>query len=201
MTDRGQKHPLEWAIAIMLFFTLLATATAAYFTGRQWLTAVDQEQRSLRAYVSVRVESHPDINSDHLDLTVVYKNHGQTPAFKMKAWLVMHVDDNPLPRSKLEQIEEHRDRMSGDTSTLFPAEERHGGTKEGFGQVGPQASLSDADRAAIKAGWKTLWLVGDITYEDAFGREHFTHYRLFESGEYMTRVNKLFWASEGNEAN
>jgi hypothetical protein len=49
----GPKHPLEWAIAVMLLFTLIATGAAAYYTRNQWLTADDQEKRSLRAYLIV----------------------------------------------------------------------------------------------------------------------------------------------------
>ena len=44
---------LETGIFVLLFFTLIATGCAAYFARNQWLTAEDQKNRSLRAYLIV----------------------------------------------------------------------------------------------------------------------------------------------------
>jgi hypothetical protein len=45
----------RWKVAefILVVLVFLATATAAYYTRQQWLTADDQEKRSLRAYMIV----------------------------------------------------------------------------------------------------------------------------------------------------
>jgi hypothetical protein len=100
----------------------------------------------------------------------------------------------------MEQIKIKGTRISGDVSTLFPNEERRAGSISGIGQTREKGTLTDTQRAAVKAGWKTLWLVGRASYKDAFGVGRFTNYRFFESGEYMTTVNKLILAEEGNEA-
>lgn len=198
---REEKHPLEWAIAIMLFFTLLATGTAAYYSRQQWLTADDQEKRTLRAYISARIEKYPDISSDNLDFTVVYKNHGQTPAIKMNVWVRMVVDDYPLPEFAIHQARFAAESMRGDEYTLFPGDERRAMSANGMDQFGKIHILAENERTAIKAGLKTLWVFGEATYRDVFGSDHFTHYRLYMSGRYMTSINKLFWAEQGNEAN
>jgi hypothetical protein len=48
---RKESNPLDWAIFIFLVITALATAAAACYTRKQWLTASDTERRQLRAYV------------------------------------------------------------------------------------------------------------------------------------------------------
>jgi hypothetical protein len=186
---------------LFAFVAAIGGIAAAIFSGAQAWIASDTEQRQLRAYVSAKIEQYPDINSASIDFSVVYKNNGQTPAFKMRAWVYMLVNDYPLPKSVVEQIKIHQEKVTGDVSTLFPGEERHAVTIKGISQNGQTAILTEAERDAVKAGWKTLWVVGQILYKDAFGSDRFTNYRLFESGPYMTTVNKLFWAEEGNDAN
>jgi hypothetical protein len=48
-----KKHPLEWGIFILLFFTLLATAIAACYTKKQSEISADTEKRQLRAFVGI----------------------------------------------------------------------------------------------------------------------------------------------------
>jgi hypothetical protein len=88
-----KKHPLEWGIFILLFFTLIATGIAACYTRKQWITADDQERRSLRAYVGITNTPFDfrcgDCDGSAIDPTrpwdrnfigIEIKNFGMTPA-------------------------------------------------------------------------------------------------------------------------
>jgi len=158
----------------------------------------DTEQQQLRAYVSAGVEQYPDIAAEHLDLTVLMKNHGQTPAFKMYGWAVMLISDYyPLPQEVVQQNEARFDNK-GDESILFPGGERRGATVSGVGSDEQGRDPTSDERVGVQLGFKSLWVFGKVTYRDVFGVDHFTRFRLFQSGQYMVRMKKLFWADQGN---
>ena len=47
---RGKRHPLDWLVFLFLVLTFVATAAAACYTRKQWITADDTEKRQVRAY-------------------------------------------------------------------------------------------------------------------------------------------------------
>ena len=193
------KHWLEYAIFFFVIATAIATGAAAYYTRQQWLTAEDQEKRSLRAYVSVAVDQYPDLSSEHFDVSIVFKNHGQTPAFGLHNWLLATTDDNPMQESVFEKGKEFFARVAGDErSVLFPGAEFKAQTAQGMDQFGYSAVLPEEEKNRIRKGWRTMWVFGQVDYRDAFGKDRFTRFRLFMTGEYMTRIGKLFWAAKGN---
>jgi hypothetical protein len=85
-----RKHPLDWAVFVLLLLTTVATGFAAYYTHNQWMTAQDTEKRQLRAYILVdRDHAHIRANTQVTDLEMAIKNYGQTPAYIREgaAWL------------------------------------------------------------------------------------------------------------------
>ena len=50
-SDRRAQHWIEYGIFAFVFLTAIATAMAAWYTRRQWESAVDNGHRQLRAYV------------------------------------------------------------------------------------------------------------------------------------------------------
>jgi hypothetical protein len=144
------KHWLEYAIFVFVIATAIANGFAAYYTRQQWLTAADTEQRQLRAYVSAGVEQYPDINAEHLNYIVLMKNHGQTPAFKMRGWSTLLISDfYPLPEEVVKQHETEMESM-GDKVVLFPGGERRSATVEGMGDNGQSHDLTPEQRIGIQ---------------------------------------------------
>jgi hypothetical protein len=45
------KHWIEYGVFAFVFITAIATATAAWYTRREWESSVDNGRRQLRAYV------------------------------------------------------------------------------------------------------------------------------------------------------
>jgi hypothetical protein len=97
---REKVTPLKMAEFSLLVLVFAATATAACYTRKQWITADDQERRALRAYLGVTSTpfilkcgscddptvpifvdaSFRDTNS----ITMEIQNFGNTPAFDVK---------------------------------------------------------------------------------------------------------------------
>lgn len=119
------------------------------------------------------------------------KNTGQTPAFNVEHWGNMCFREFPL-QSELPGRDEGL-RMS--RSILGPGIMN---TKT-FG-IGP--ILTDAQVAELRASTAALYVYGEILYEDAFKRKHFTRYRLThnESSGVVGVSTELTFADKGNEA-
>jgi hypothetical protein len=149
-------------------------------------------------YVSVTIDQYPDLSSDRIDVGMVFENRGQTPAFKMRNWLLMTTDDNPMRESVFEDGKKFFERQDETESILFPGAKFKAQTAAGMDQFGYSAVLPEEEKNRIRRGWRTMWVFGQIDYRDAFGKDRFTRFRLFMTGEYMTRIGKLFWAAQGN---
>jgi hypothetical protein len=152
--------------------TLIATSVAACYTRKQWLTADDQERRSLRAYVFVE-GSFFEQNAESATFKISIKNSGQTPAYKVRYWTKIGLMDYPLPEDK------------------FPAAPDPSEVKF-IGVVAPQGTYEmNVTRLFIYQGEereslapnKALYVAGRIDYEDAFLRNCWTTFRYFVGGE------------------
>ena len=83
--------------------------------------------------VGLPIERYPDITAEHLELTMVMKNHGQTPAFDMRGWSMMVISEfSPLPEGIVREGEAEMEN-EGDRTVLFPGGERRGATLDDRG--------------------------------------------------------------------
>jgi hypothetical protein len=166
-------------------------------TGYQAYIAKDTAQRQLRAYISVNIEKHPDLdNSNPPEVVVLFKNSGQTPAYNVDARLVVYVAGETLTEDNMSKVRSALDELKKSVSVLFPSQEFREASVPGVG-----IPLTQEDKTLISMGAKTLWVVGRATYTDAFGYTRFTHFRLYMSGAPDTRYHKFIWTADGNDAN
>jgi hypothetical protein len=182
-TDK--RHPLEWAIAFMLFGTLVATAFAACYTKKQWETAVDNEQRSLRAYVGIAVPSNGPIQRGPATSPTIklgIKNFGATPAYKMTYETGAAVRPYPIPKDN--------------DYNAIPEFSSHVPITVWSGPLDPvgisiSMQLTTDEIARIKDGRaERFYMWGTISYFDAFKRRHFTNYCI--SFLDISNTNALF---------
>jgi hypothetical protein len=192
-SDRGNSkketpHPLEWIIGVLLLFTLIATSVAACYTRKQWITADDQERRSLRAYVFV--ESATILNADGPVYTVKIriKNTGQTPAYNVRHWLATGVAEFPEPK---EGFAPPQQRTTASIDTLGS-------------QVNSESIQSrpykEGNRETMQTGVAALWVFGRVDYEDVFRRKCWTSYRYLVGGDMGFNGQLLAPAKAGNDA-
>jgi hypothetical protein len=90
------------------------------FTWRLVRNTKDTAQRQLRAYVSVSVERHPDIQSNQpLTAILILKNSGLTPAYVVSVWARMGLRPYPGEDKDFERLSEYEKAaaMANHTST------------------------------------------------------------------------------------
>ncbi len=172
----------------MLLGTLIATGFAACYTRQQWLTSVDHEQRSLRAYVGVAGHTLVNVTKGQRPHSeIIIKNFGQTPASNFSYWINSTIDTAQSPTKLAE-------KPFSDDNVLFPT--------DGSTLISEFADpLTDTDMADISRGSAMLYVYGQIKYHDAFGERRCTKFRLMFGGDILTHLTtpRLAIAPEGNE--
>ena len=152
---REGKHPLEWMIFGFVVLTFLATATAAWYTRKQWTTAEDAERRSLRPYVGLASFGSIHINDQGgaFIIWAIWENFGATPT--VNAVMTTHnaiIADGPvcpdfgqfIKRPVAGLISPHQQI---DSHPYF---------------------VSDADEIAAERRQKFIYLWGQVEYNDPF---------------------------------
>jgi hypothetical protein len=190
---------IEIATLVVLTFTLFAAGYTAYegsllsnATGNLVKTNADTAHRELRAYVGVipgGVENFGDSRAQRL--TIIRRNYGVTPAYnvfvKPTLAAVMRAGD-AIPQDEIDTP-----KLSG-LLTLFP------GISLPFYVTGTEGVAKDqAD--LVKEGKNVLFVyAGILTYNDAFGDEHYTRYCWLFKGPSMTDRDAE-WCPGHNDSN
>jgi hypothetical protein len=185
---RETRHWLEYGVFAFVVVTALATATAAWYTRRQWETSTDNGRRQLRAYVFPdQANLVWEATAKPTTVEVTIKNSGQTPAYRVSTATMIGVREYPLHGAF---------SVPSVTSkpTVIPP--------------GSSTTLSDtmvhpltADQLrAIQKGTQAVYVFGEIAYADAFGECRITRYRLYYYGTGPENGNRvgLTYLDEGN---
>jgi len=164
------RHWIEYGVLVFVVITAIATATAAWYTRKEWETAVDNGHRQLRAYVFTDQANllwqgtrQPTIAE------IVIKNSGQTPAYRLSTATVVSVNDYPS-RTDL---------------TVPPMPDNHTVVPPGGSHalsVAMAQPLTGDQLKAIQKGTQAIYAYGAIAYTDAFGECRLTQYRFYYTG-------------------
>jgi hypothetical protein len=121
------------------------------------------------------------------------KNTGQTPAFKVTHWGSICFREYPLAASLPARLPIS---VSSPTSVLGP-----GQVSSKLFELNP--ALTPAQINDLRSGTGAVYVYGEITYVDAFGKSHFTHYRTMyhRMGGAIGVSTTLNFCEEGNDAN
>jgi len=190
---------------------LLVAAIAAFWVAIRTLNHMrESSERQLRAYVlpelgnivnvatplrtsgsytptEARV-THPDwgpVTGMHI------KNTGQTPAFKVVHWGNILFREFPL-KSDLPGKDE---KLIKPTSTIGPGIIN---TK----RLSLAKALTEEEITQLRNSTGAVYVYGEISYEDAFGKKHITRYRTFhnQNSGAVGISTDLTFAEGGNEA-
>jgi hypothetical protein len=185
---REPRHWIEYGVFVFVIITAIATATAAWYTRKEWQSSTDNGRRQLRAYV------FPDQANLVWEGTakptvaeIVIKNSGQTPAYRLSTVAVTGVRAYPL-----------RDDMS---VPALPANHTVVPPSSSYRlSVAMEKPLTNEQLKAIQKGDQALYVFGNIAYTDAFGECRITRYRFYYMGsgaDIGSRVD-LTYLDEGN---
>jgi|GEM_PF-4547415 len=144
--------------------------------------------RQLRAYVLVQGIEILDFEiGKQPRARVTIKNFGQTPAKNFRQWATMGFDVFPPslsnPIVKNDPMHTHPPAPSG--IIYMPAK---------FNRV-----LQDFEVAGINKGEVALYVVGEIFYDDAFGKNRVTKYKFFANGTTDISNGYASATKEGND--
>lgn len=153
--------------------------------------AADTAIHQLRAYVYIKTSEHArrpsEKDTSAFDITISYKVHnfGQTPARKSKAVAAAFVGSFPL-QELLPDLPKR--------TALWDLPPGHEG-----GDAFTMKDVPQATMLALSYGRETLWIHGEITYEDYTGMARVTKFRMFSKGDEF-RLGMFRSADEGNHA-
>jgi cbb3-type cytochrome oxidase subunit 3 len=176
--------------ALFTGFLVLFTYWLYQVAGQTDLTARNAE----RAYIvatEIRMTSFAD--NQPLGARVLIANVGHTPAYHMKVLGMMRTGDYPPPDTiELPYPLEHEPQKE---STLTPGSIPY--SMEPKTDTPVEASMIEAVKEGKR---KRIYVWGTITYQDVFGKDHFTNYCYMFGGELWKR-NDFEICPHQNDAN
>jgi hypothetical protein len=196
-TVRTHRDLHDWVATVVIPLTFAAALFAAFFTGKQWLTAADTEQRQLRAYVGIvpgDLTNFGDPQQQEYQFRA--KNFGLTPASNFRSQYhgyEVRATKDPI-MTPTANCPEGNSQQQQQQQTIFPGQEfpMH---FVGVTQVSAQQfNLVRTDRQYI------IVFYGKICYDDAFGIVRYMKFCFAFQGQRMTASDVLYCAQH-NEAN
>jgi hypothetical protein len=173
------RHWIEYGIFAFVFLTAIATAMAAWYTRRQWESAVDNGHRQLRAYVFPEQANLVwQGTAKPTAAEIVIKNSGQTPAYRLSTATAISVSDHPL------QSDLHLPAMPDNHTVIPPA----GSTALSVAIAQP---FTGDQLKAIQKGTQAIYVFGDVAYVDGFGECRMTRYRFYYTGAGAENAGKV----------
>jgi hypothetical protein len=164
------------AVGFLQFLALIATVAVIRGSAK----------RQLRAYVYLENAHFEWTDTLNWKITYRIRNFGQTPAYKVKL------------------VELAKVVAWNNGAPIIPAQTKNislGAMAPGGDFVDNEAKLEGTTtRDDLVHGRNAIYLVGAITYRDAFRRDHWTKFRLYIGGDVGCEGNELYTDDEGNDA-
>jgi len=150
--------------AILAVFTILL----AIYTGRLAKTARDTAERQLRAYVQVEIEKIDFNDTSGVEVVLLAKNVGQTPAYfaTVHSW----VDIRPFPHPKTGTFVGPNGQQQEAASII------NGGQAIRNKTGGARPLTQDEGREIARGTSARLYVYGNVVYTDAFQKMRRTHF-------------------------
>jgi hypothetical protein len=184
---------------IILGVTLFALIIYTSLTAYQAYIARDTARRQLRAYVFIEGVNIKDIGSPSGPVTtVVVKNTGLTPAYKVTHTEGYNIVDWPLTQPLPSLADMSVLATGGDVQMMSRFDL---GPNNVTGKSKRRKPIDPATGAGLVQGTKVLFLYGEILYTDTFGKHHYTRYKMMLGGPIADRGPNLATTEDGNESN
>lgn len=196
-----RSSPAEWWSAAATWLLAFVTLGLAFFTLRLWKAtgklvagAEEASERQLRAYLSPSETAirYPIIPGSKPEVLLGFRNYGKTPAYKVRGWVKMRVDDFPLQLGS--SFPTVLFVAPGSMAPVAPTKE-HKLTDE------LDHALTMHEFNAIKDHAKAIYVYGRFDYEDAFGKTRITTFRFFlnDSSGPLDKECGVGVCAEGND--
>lgn len=187
----GILNPLLTLFTIILLIRTIWISQETLKASQQQLdTTRDIAERQLRAYIYIDSASIEFTEPGRAKSKITYKNYGQTPAHDVQIWIHQWAHEYPLTIDL--PVPPHDFIMS--KSVLGPGA-FHYMVNETPRPVMKKPYL---DLVGTKEG--TIYVYGEISYKDIFGKSHIQKYRLMYGGDEPVIPGALKPCIDGNES-
>jgi hypothetical protein len=166
---------------------------------KQTEVASDTAMRQLRAYLCISKGRLNFTKEGPLEPQLHIVNGGQTPAYEVRSWIEVAVREHP-PFHGTPDLAGFRDELQA-VGIIPPNGENI--------MVSRKVPMAVAEKTFLQTRFQILYVYGEITYKDAFGKDRYTKFRLIFGGPTGCRrkidkdgeeMGYLSMDSEGNEA-
>jgi hypothetical protein len=173
---------------IALFTIILAIATILLWVVTQGILTDSRHttEKQLRAYLFIEECFFETITQNGFTIALNIKNFGQTPAYRIR--VAGQARPFPDPKTRIFTINEPSEYHV----TLGPS--------AGYSHTIEVTKVHAAGISAIRAGVDQVYVWGLISYEDCFGGNQKTPFRLLQQGSIENENNRFLVCPEGNEA-
>lgn len=150
----------------------------------------ESAEKQLRAYVMISDGTVTDLRvGNEPKARIIIKNSGQTPAYDLQQWSVMGSGPYPLNGS----LPDRDHHVPLPALPLAP-----NGSLEIIRSLGKLITQHVYD--GVVAGEAAIYIVGRISYRDAYGIDRVTNFRLLCSGPDGINDGRTSVTQEGNDA-
>jgi hypothetical protein len=178
--EYSEKFLIAFGTLIVAIFTVvLGVATAFLWRAtRDLVSAADRTaERQLRAYVMVESVVIEDFGVGRIPkLKITIRNFGLTPVHQLTHWSTVGFD--AFPHTVPFPV---RDETPLPPMALAPSGKLITRPRE-------QRELNLETWAALAAGTHAIYVIGEIRYEDAFGKRRETDFLLFSGARHIVRL-------------
>jgi len=155
--------------------------------------AEDSSERQLRAYIWTEIIP-VEFNRPNFYVTCKFRNSGQTPAYKVHLWAQAIPVAEPPPFNF--RFADPPAIVDNPRFVINPTSQ-HFSTLEIEGIAGP---ITVSEKMAIQEGYLTVYMWGEVRYEDAFGNNRTTKFRQRIEPIVSGMSAGWVYCEEGNEA-
>ncbi|MDD5319688.1 MAG: hypothetical protein PHD43_03555 [Methylococcales bacterium] len=191
--DTFLDNPTEWLLSI--FNGLLVLFTYRLWTATTGLreSAEETAERQLRAYLGIEggfITLKESGSVNNIDINIVIKNTGQTPAYSVSVWCILQFADiqHFISHNLTEDITKERDSRSiigsGTSMHIKPI----------------TLSLNADDLQKMKDGLMGFCVWGGIEYLDMFRKSKFVKFKIINGKYVPSKGWPLQDYKDGNDA-
>jgi hypothetical protein len=136
-------------------------------------TADTNARRQFRAYVHASLARPVDPRTPRAPIAVAIKNFGRTPAYNVRAWMTIAVGPYPLPPNTHLKGPDQNAQFSSMVLAPGDVPMKLGDTIQ---------DLPEERRQQVGTPTETVYVQGEIRYEDGFSKDRWTKYRYVFGG-------------------
>jgi len=157
----------------------------------------DTAERQLRAYVHIAGGCSVFHEGKAIRARLNIKNSGQTPAYKLTITAFTHRGEFPLPPAGTSKLFREAEETATEILRAGAAALAADGVQSNENEI----VLTPKERESLNADAIAIYLRGEITYDDVFGHQRHTAFRLYIMGrDAASGGGPLRQYGEGNEA-